>query len=191
MASSGTNREVEIKLRVATARAARRIVLSAGFQVLQPRVFEDNVVFDTPELALRLNSRLLRVRHAGPSATLTYKGPPTPGKHKSREELEMEISDAQAARLILERLGFGAVFRYQKYRTEFRRPRERGVVTLDETPIGCFLEIEGAPRWIDRTALQLGFREADYITASYGTMYRQYCEANRVKPADMVFAGAT
>jgi adenylate cyclase class 2 len=191
VASSDGNREVEIKLRVASTRAARRVVRSTGFQVLRPRVFEDNVVFDTPELTLRLNGSLLRVRQAGPSATLTYKGPPTPGKHKSREELEMEISDVREARLILQRLGFAAVFRYQKYRTEYRRPRERGVVTLDETPIGCFLEIEGAPRWIDRTARRLGFCEADYITASYGTLYRQYCEANRLEPADMVFAGAT
>lgn len=191
VASSDANREIEIKLRMASARTARRIVLGAGFQVLRPRVFEDNVLFDTPELILRLNGHLLRVRHAGPNATLTYKGPPTPGKHKSREELEMEISDAREARLILERLGFATVFRYQKYRTEYSRPRERGVVTLDETPIGCFLEIEGAPRWIDRTARRLGFRETDYITASYGTLYRQYCEANRVEPADMVFSRST
>jgi adenylate cyclase class 2 len=187
--SSDENREVEIKLRVAGVRAARGIVRGAGFQVLRRRVFEDNVVFDTPGLTLRMNGRLLRVRQAGPTATLTYKGRPAPGKHKSREELELQISDAREAALILERLGFAAVFRYQKYRTEYTRPRERGIVTLDETPIGCFLEIEGTPRWIDQTGRRLGFQETDYITASYGTLYRQYCEANGVEPADMVFPG--
>jgi adenylate cyclase class 2 len=188
---AGRNFEVEIKLKVASTRAARRTLQDAGFRILRRRVFEDNVVFDTPELRLRLTGRLLRVRHTGSGATLTYKGPTTPGKHKSREELEIEISDAREATRILGGLSFVAVSRYQKYRTEYGRPRERGIVTLDETPIGCFLEIEGAPGWIDRTARRLGFREADYITTSYGTLYRLYCEANRIEPADMVFPGAT
>jgi adenylate cyclase class 2 len=191
VASSDGNPEVEIKLRVGNAGTARRIVRGAGFGVLRRRVFEDNVVFDTAELTLRLTGRLLRVRHAGPGSTLTYKGPPTPGKHKSREELEIEISDAREAARILDRLGFAAMFRYQKYRTEYARPRERGIVTLDETPIGCFLEVEGVPRWIDRTARRLGFREADYITMSYAALYRQYCEAHCVEPTDMVFPGTT
>jgi len=30
---------------------------------------------------------------------------------------------------------------------------------LDETPIGNFCEIEGAPRWIDATAKKLGVTE--------------------------------
>ncbi len=191
MPSSDTNREVEIKLEVASPRAAQRILRSAGFQVRCRRVLEDNVVFDTADLMLRGNGQLLRVRHAGPIDTLTYKGPPAPGKYKSREELELQISDAHEAALILERLGFTPVFRYQKYRTEYARPRERGIVTLDETPIGCFFEIEGAPEWIDRTARRLGYSEADYVTASYGTLYRQYCEAHGVEPADMVFPAAT
>jgi adenylate cyclase class 2 len=191
VAAVGGNREIEIKLQVASAREARKMLRGAGFSVSRPRVFEDNLVFDTPELTLRNQSKLLRVRDAGRVATLTYKGPPAPGRHKSREEREMKISDAREAARILEGLGFGVVFRYQKYRTEYARPRERGMVTLDETPIGCFLEIEGAPQWIDQTAHRLGFGEQDYITASYGTLYRQYCEANGVETADMVFRRAT
>jgi adenylate cyclase, class 2 len=185
------NREVEIKLKVASPRAAQLILRGAGFQVRRRRVLEDNVVFDTADLMLRGYGRLLRVRQAGPIDTLTYKGPPAPGKYKSREERELQISDAHEAALILERLGFTPVFRYQKYRTEYTRPRERGIVTLDATPIGCFLEIEGAPEWIDRAARRLGYSEADYITASYGTLYRQHCEAHGIEPADMVFPAAT
>lgn len=164
---------------------------AAGFHVLKRRVFEDNLVFDTQDLKLRSGALLLRVRHAGPAATLTYKGPPAQGKHKSREELEVEISDAHLSTRIFQRLGFDVVFRYQKYRTEYAKPREHGVVTLDETPIGCFLEIEGSPPWIDRTARHLGFRESDYVTSSYGILYRQHCEANGVEPADMVFPAPT
>jgi adenylate cyclase class 2 len=87
---------------------------------------------------------------------------------------------------ILARLGFERMFRYEKYRTEFRRGRT-GVVTLDETPIGTYLELEGEPTWIDRTARLLGFTEADYITLSYGQLYLDRCARQGSKAGDMVF----
>ena len=58
-----------------------------------------------------------------------------------------------------------------------------GKVLLDETPIGNFLEIEGSPRWIDRTARALGFFDGDYITRSYGYLYLAYCRERRMRPA--------
>lgn len=183
----GAKREIEIKLRIESASSARRILQRAGFRVRHRRVFEDNIVFDTADLALRQAGKLLRVRHAGQDVLVTYKGPATPGKHKSREEIEVMSSHAGRTALIFERLGFGRVFRYQKYRTEYARPRELGVVTLDETPIGCFLEVEGAPRWIDRTARRLGFQASDYITASYGGLYLESRKQQHDLPADMVF----
>ncbi len=187
MRSTNSKLEIEIKLHVASASAARRRLQAAGFRMLRRRVFEDNVVFDTPDLALRRGGKLLRVREAGHRATLTCKGAVRPGKHKSREELEIEISSPRMAVRILDRLGFQPVFRYQKYRTEYVQSGGRGVVMLDETPIGCYLEIEGAPRWIDRTACRLGFSDADYITASYGGLYLELRKEQGDLPADMVF----
>jgi adenylate cyclase class 2 len=61
------------------------------------------------------------------------------------------------------------------------------VATLDETPIGIFLELEGNPGWIDRTAATLGFSERDYIVESYGRLYLEWCKRRRCKPKDMVF----
>lgn len=183
-----SNREIEIKLRVADARAARGLLKTAGFSVCRPRVFEDNVILDTPDLEVRNRGALFRVRAAGVKSTIAYKGPGAiGGRHKSREELEIEISDAGTALAILENLGFHRIFRYQKYRTEYSQPGARGVVTLDETPIGCYLEVEGSPRWIDRTARKLGFSEKDYITVSYGELYFEFCAGQGIKPADMVF----
>ena len=191
MVNSPTKREVEIKLRIESPRAARRILRERGFRLRRPRVFEDNLVFDMAGSDLRKAGKLLRVRKAGKKAVMTYKGPGEPGRHKSREEIEMVVSSAKTAVLALERLGFTQVFRYQKYRTEYARPGERGVVMMDETPIGCFLEVEGNPRWIDRTARRLGFEIADYITASYGGLYLEQRSRHRRLPADMVFAGRT
>jgi adenylate cyclase class 2 len=179
--------ETEIKLVVKDARSARRRLREAGFVVSRPRVFEANTVFDTPELSLRASSRLLRIRQAGRVATLTYKGVPATGKYKSREELELEISNAAAMMSIMERLGYHRMFRYEKYRTEFRQSRRAGIAMLDETPVGVYLELEGTPHWIDRTARRLGFQESDYITASYGRVYLDWCAANGCKPGDMTF----
>jgi adenylate cyclase class 2 len=182
------SQEIEIKLAVPDARTARRMLRDAGFEVARPRVFEENTIFDTKDQELRKSSRLLRVRSAGRVSTLTYKGAPEAGRHKSREELEIEVSDAKTAAGIAERIGLQATFRYEKYRTEYRRPRSSGVAVVDETPIGVYLELEGTPAWIDRMAKQLGFSERDYITASYGRLYLDWCKQHKCKAENMVFA---
>ena len=179
-------REVEIKLAVPSAAHARRLLRTQGFNVWKPRVFEANDVFDTPDFRLRNSEWLLRVREVKREAILTYKGPPEPGRHKSREELEVDASDPHTLAAILERLGFHRVFRYEKYRTEFRRGKT-GTVTLDETPIGVYLELEGPPPWIDRTARLLGFAEEEYITASYARLYLEACARKGCAPTNMVF----
>lgn len=181
-------REIEIKLRVADAKTAAAMLERAGFRVSAPEVFERNTMFDTPEESLRSAGALLRVRDAGETAILTYKGPAEAGsKYKSREEEEVRVADSRGMRAILERLGFQPFFRYEKRRTEYRLDREGGVATLDDTPIGVYIELEGEPDWIDRCAALLGFGEEDYITASYGRLYLKWCEARGVAPSHMVF----
>jgi adenylate cyclase class 2 len=182
------SQETEIKLTVADAASARVLLRRVGFRVIRPRVFEANTVFDTAKMTLRKSSRLLRVRTAGRKTTLTYKGKPSVGRHKTREEIEVELPGAEKIAAILERLDYRSVFRYEKYRTEFAEPRRAGVAVLDETPIGVYLELEGTEHWIDRTARRLGFAESDYITASYGRLYLEWCKSHRRKPGDMVFA---
>jgi adenylate cyclase class 2 len=179
--------ETEIKLRLARAASFGRRLTRLGFEVTKPRVFESNLVFDTASGALQRGRKLLRLRQAGKVHTITFKGPPVEGRHKSREEVESGFADMAAMQRILEGLGFLPVFRYEKYRTEYQEADRGGVAMLDQTPIGDFLELEGRARWIDRTARELGFSLADYITASYGKLYLEYCEAKGVAPGNMVF----
>ena len=179
--------EIEIKLALRDARSGRKMLRDAGFEVTHKRVFEANTILDTEERGLRAASCLLRVREAGAVATLTYKGVPQAGRHKSREELEVTVSNAAAMQAIAERLGYRRVFRYEKYRTEYEQPGRAGVAMLDETPVGVFLELEGTPAWIDRTARRLGFHESDYLTSSYGRLYLEWCAAHGRIPGDMTF----
>jgi adenylate cyclase class 2 len=180
--------ETEIKLALDDPASAKRQLAKLGFSIAKRRVLEINTVFDTPDSLLLGDRKLLRLRQAGSRHTLTFKGPPVASRYKSREEIESVFADDKAMRLILERLGYQPVFRYEKYRTEFARPGQAGAVTLDETPIGDFLELEGSPRWIERTARALGRSPSEFITASYGTLYREHCQASGVTPGNMVFS---
>ena len=184
--------ETEIKLRVPSAAAARRLLSRHGFTVTQPRHFERNVVLDTASSALRQQGQLLRVRQAAGQTIITFKGPRVTGaKHKTREELETTAGSFAALIAILERLGLRPGFQYEKCRTEFARPREKGHAVLDETPIGTFLELEGSPAWIDRTARRLGFAASHYLLESYGALWAAHCSRHALAPgADFVFPAA-
>jgi len=181
--------EVEIKLAAASPAEAAGRLCQAGFAPLHERAFEANSVFDTPSLELIHSGRLLRLREFRGEALLTYKGPSAPGPHKTRREIETRVADGAAMQALLEALGYRVVFRYEKYRTAFARPGDAGHAFLDETPIGCYVELEGPPAWIDAVAAQLGYRREDYITLSYGALYREHCRRAGVEPAHMVFAG--
>ncbi len=183
--------ETEIKLRImgGAAEALLRIERQ-GYRVRIPRTLQVDQVFDRPAGDLRQARQLLRVRSENGRATLTFKGPPFPGRYKSREELEATTTDAAALVSILDRLGYVPSFRYEKYRTSFALPvepdPEPGILALDETPIGVYLELEGPEYWIDRTALRLGFSPDDYVTSSYATLYQEYVAAHGGIP-NMVF----
>ncbi|HWB86160.1 MAG TPA: class IV adenylate cyclase [Bryobacteraceae bacterium] len=181
------SRETEIKLAVRSAALARHLLREAGLRISRPRVFEANTIFDTPRGTLRKAGALLRVREAGRAATLTYKGAATVTRHKTREELEVGISEAPITQKLIERLGFQPAFRYEKFRTEYQPAAGAGVAMLDETPIGVYLELEGSPHWIDRTARQMGFTAKDYSTATYAWLYMDWCRQRGVKPSHMVF----
>jgi adenylate cyclase, class 2 len=185
MASS--NREIEIKLPAGSVNEARRRLRAAGFRVSKKRVFERNTLYDTPAADLRRSGRLLRVREIGKSFKLTFKGMPEPGKHKSREEIESDICDGRAFAVILTRLGYLTVFRYEKFRTEFQRRGSKGIATLDETPVGTYLELEGDPQWIDRMARTLGYEENEYITASYARLFFEWRERTGATSDNMLF----
>lgn len=184
MSGSRAHREIEIKLPISGAAAGRRMLRQAGFRVARRRVFESNVILDRAG-ELRSAGALLRVREVNGRGLLTYKGPADAGKHKSREEIEVPLESPSAMCGILGHIGFLPAFRYEKFRTEFTDGS--GLVTLDETPIGAFLELEGEPAWIDGAAARLGFTESDYLTASYARLYFDFCRQRGLPAADMIF----
>lgn len=182
--------EIEIKLAVHDPRAVRRRLAELGFRRISRRRFERNLLYDFPDRRLRKEGSLVRLRFAGTRSLLTFKGRQIrQGRFKERPEIESRVSDGSETGRVLEALGLGVVFRYEKYRSLYRRPGDRAhnEVTFDETPIGTYIELEGLRRWIDRVARALSYRRQDYISASYGRLYLEWCESHGREPSDMVF----
>ena len=178
--------EVEIKFLVADAKALARRLRATGFRLVTRRTHEMNILYDLPGQPLRQRGEILRLRRYGSRWTLTHKSKGTARRHKSRKELETEVADGASLDGILRALGLSPSFRYEKFRSEWTDGR--GQVVIDETPIGTVAEIEGRPRWIDRTARRLGIPSRDYITLSYGAMFEEWKQRTGSAEREMTFA---
>ena len=185
--------ETEIKLSwQGSADDARALIERHGYGLLSPRTLESDQLFDLASGALQQSDQILRLRKTssvveGPRAMVTYKGCASREVYKSREEIEFNVSDPDAFTLVLERLGYYPGFRYEKYRTMFKAYGEPGLITIDETPIGVYLELEGPQAWIDSTAACLGFPAERFLTVSYAGLYREHLEQHPEAPPNMTF----
>lgn len=180
--------EVEVKLPFPSAADARDALRRLGAREVQARLFEDNVVLDRAESPLAPTGRLLRLRRYGDVATLTFKAPvPGTHRHKVREEHETQVADFDATLRILEHLGFTPCYRYQKYRTLLELGKLH--ICLDETPIGCFVELEGPPEEIDQTAETMGKTVGQYVLETYRELHVRAAREQGQEPGDLVFEG--
>jgi len=197
-----SKREIEIKLRVADLQAILSRLSDIG-AVSRGRVLERNTLFDTPGSSFWHRGRLLRVRmqtpapkngsRGGPPTTiLTAKAPSSARSsssrrmpYKERLETELEVKEPVPWPPLLQELGFRPGFRYEKYRTSFRLGDLH--LDLDETPIGIFLELEGNPAAIRRSARALGFAPKDYLRATYWDLYVADCRRLKRLSRNMVF----
>jgi adenylate cyclase class 2 len=180
------HREAEIKLRVERPSLFKARLRDLGAVLLRSRHFEDNHIMDFEDERLRRSNSLLRLRIAGKKAYLTFKGPSRIlSGTKARREMESELIEGRTVLRILYLLRLRCHFRYQKHRTIFRLSRT--MITLDETPIGNYAEIEGEPVSIKRIAKKLGFEEKHFITDTYLELFNKYRNKNRVRSRHMKF----
>lgn len=195
MAEHRDRHEIEVKLRCTI-----RQLEDCGVQLTleQARHFEDNWLFDTPDRQLLARGAVLRVRtvrdETGESGLLTLKEKAPPdapaSQFKLRLETETSLDAPTQAMEILQRLGYEKSFRYQKYRTVYRAVLSDGHnvhVMADETPLGDFLELEGAETAIAQVVAKLGVTPADYILQSYIALQDEYCEEQGRPLEDMIF----
>ncbi len=177
--------EIEIKSFVSDLKQVEAELKRLGFRCETPSTHEVNTLYDLPGQKLRRKGELLRLRKYGDKWKLTHKAKGTPGRHKSRAELETSVSDGKQMDGVLRALGYAPTFVYEKFRSEWSDGN--GQVVLDHTPIGDIAEIEGKSRWIDRTAKSLGVSPAEYVTKSYSELFFDWKRKTKQKAMNMTF----
>jgi len=181
--------ETEIKFRVENVDELVANLRRAGFREQTPRAFESNVLFDTPDRKMRARTEILRIRNYAGRWTITHKRLPDSGPgedaHKHRVETETDVDDGNVLAEVFRSIGLVTAFRYEKWRSEWTDGE--GHCVIDETPIGNYAELEGAPEWIDRTAARLGVDRSAYVTLSYGRLFEQWCAEHKCPANDLTF----
>jgi len=181
------DQELEVKFFIADLEAVERRLQALGARLLQPRLHEVNLRFDTPDGELSRQFRVLRLRQDD-AARLTYKGPSEYQEGvRARQEIEFAVSDFGAAQRFLEALGYRVALMYEKYRTTYEL---EGVhITLDKMPYGNFVEIEGPdPASIRGINEQLGLDWEKRVPESYTMLFERLREALELPFKDLSFA---
>ncbi len=178
--------EIEVKFIVDDVATIRQRIIGLEASLHRPKTYEDNWCFDTPDQRFQQADQLLRLRRDH-RVLLTYKEPPltADSEFKVRQEYEIEVSDFDQARALVEKLGFSPSLRYEKYRETFRYGETE--ILLDETPLGVFVEIEGTRSSIDAITNQLELDDANRITASYGDIFEAVRTTYDLPFSDMTF----
>jgi adenylate cyclase, class 2 len=181
--------ETELKIPVENLGSVRDRLAASEAQRVHPAEREVNILLDGPGGELAATGRVLRLRRIGDRRRLTLKGPASfDGNVKSREELELEVGDLETLAAIFARLGFQPVLRYEKDRETWQIG---GVtITLDHTPMGDFVELEGPPARLEDVASELALHVGSAVPGSYPGLWRAYRDRHPELelPEDMVFS---
>lgn len=178
--------EIEVKFYLTDLCAFEKRVRSVGASLMRARTREVNYRFDTPDMSLAREHRVLRLRQ-DTSTLLTYKGPAEIKDSVSvRPEIELEVNDFTAASDLLEQLGFRLSLKYEKWRTIYQLGKLE--ITLDEMPFGNFTEIEGEdPATIQKTAGLLALDWNTRITDSYLLLFDHLKTKKGLSVNDLTF----
>jgi adenylate cyclase class 2 len=162
--------ETELKLRIPATGPYRPLLAALGFREVTPAQPEVSVLWDR-DGHLRAAGSALRTRIYAGQSRLTWKGPKVPDAIlKIRPELETGIGDGPALEAILRALGYTPVLRMEKVRAVWERAELEAC--LDETPFGCYLELEGEPQAIRAAMEGLGLAPDRAEPRSYPELYQ-------------------
>jgi adenylate cyclase class 2 len=180
------DREIEVKFYIRDREALEKRLLGLGGQLVGERTRELNLRFDTKFGKLRRRKQLLRLRQDH-SAHMTFKGQSRVVEGVfSRQEIEIELNDFEAAKRLIEALGFRVVVIYEKFRATYTF--EGLEITLDELPYGDFVEIEGeSHQQIRSSAERLGLDWETAIESNYLGLFQDIKKRLRLKFRDLTF----
>jgi adenylate cyclase class 2 len=183
---TATGQEIEVKFYLRDMEGLQKRLAKRGARMVQKRVHEINLRFDTPDHTLLQSGEVLRLRQ-DTEVRLTFKGQgEEQAGARKRQELEFTVSDFATTRQVLEALGFEAYMMYEKYRTTYRLGSV--LVTLDEMPYGNFSEIEGPDgEMIQRIAQALNLDWEKRSLDSYTLLFERVKQALGLTFEDLSF----
>lgn len=178
--------ETEVKFYVTDLKKIEARIINLGASLIQSRVHEVNLRFDTPQRSLRTEGKVLRLRQ-DQTAKMTFKSDTNVQNGiLSRREIEFGVENFEAARELIEALGYEVILLYEKYRSTYEY---RGLhIMLDELPYGDFVEIEGEEAVsIQAVAQEIGCRWEAAVTASYGVLFERIAKLRGLNPGQLTF----
>ncbi len=173
--------EIEAKLKVDSLELIEQKLKSLGAEFVAEQ-FQSDEHFDDACSSLKNSDRCLRLRRqqAGGKTKyiLTYKGAKEKSNFKKRQEIEIEITNAEALEQLLSVLGYERKLCVEKKRRLWRLGGCE--VALDELPvIGSFVEIEGPDdKEIADVQNKLGLSDIPHTAESYASLLVRMLQAN-------------
>ena len=137
--------EIETKLKVGSPAEVERRLTDCGASFIR-EVIQTDWYFETADQELTRGDRCLRLRSERGGAVerlvLAYKGPKQKDDVKKRDEVEVQVNDAEAMESLLGGLGYRKALAFNKRRRLWML--DGCEVAADELPLlGGFVEIEG------------------------------------------------
>ncbi len=185
--------EIEAKMKVANLDTVRMKLDEVG-ATKAGEIFEINTFFDTEDRSLLAADQGLRLRvnrdvaDGKETYIYTFKGPRLHGKLKSREELELEVSNPRDAERFLLALGYKRILSFEKRRHKWKY--DGCSIELDELPhLGVYVEIEGPDEpTVLRVRDAIDLSKAPIIKSSYIAMLMAHLQEKGNHERSVTFA---
>lgn len=184
---SQNNQEIEAKFSVQDLAPIQTKLTEMGAVCLVARQMEFNLRYDAPDGHLSATGQVLRLRRYD-DIRMTYKGPGIRNEGVlERVEIETTLGSFEAARQIIESLGYVPIFTYEKYRAIWQLSEHQ--IMLDEMPFGKFIEIESfSAQEVRALAKDLGLNPYASIPASYQSLFERIKISRRLAFKEITFA---
>ena len=122
--------------------------------------------------------------------TMTYKGPRSDSRFKTRPEVQFHVDDSRSALDFLAALGFVEAVAFEKRRESWQLGDCS--IELDELPhLGLYVEIEGPSESAIATAQEaIGLAHLPHEPRSYVAMLVNYCRDRDMPATAITFAAS-
>lgn len=166
-------KEIEVKVPVKDFRRIKSILKKINAEKIKKFTKEKNILFDHEVLKLKEKDWVFRIRKFGKENILTLKTKKKGKKgFKVREEINLKFENFNKMLKLLKKIGFYESFYYEKFREEYRY---KGLlISLDKTPVGNYVEIEGIYNEILDFLKILGLKLEQTLALSYLQIFRMF-----------------